>query len=59
MAKKKAKKKPKQPRNWQAVNAQFRNSAGAMKDKRKQQEPDWASEWLDELASKEKKDEHQ
>lgn len=35
MAKKKAKKKSKKPRDWNAVNAWFRTGAGAMKDKKK------------------------
>ena len=33
-------KKPRKPRNWNAVAAHFRNSAGAMKDKKKKADRD-------------------
>jgi hypothetical protein len=31
------KRKPRKPRNWQAVNAQFRTSAGAIPDQKKEE----------------------
>jgi hypothetical protein len=39
MAKKKVKKV--KARNWHAVNAKFRNSAGSMKDKKKETKKKW------------------
>ena len=54
MAKKKI--KPKKTRNWQAVDAQFRTSAGPMQDRRKEVKSDWATEWLDELAKEDNRD---
>ena len=44
------KQKPKQPRNWNAVNAHNRK-AGAMKDKRK--EADWKKEYVVDYANHE------
>lgn len=38
----------KQPRNWNAVNAQFRNSAGPMHDRRKEDKKDWREEYADD-----------
>ena len=41
-------KKPKKPRNFHAISAHFRNSAGAMKSKRKWDEDDQktSGDWL-------------
>lgn len=42
-------KKARQPRNWQAVNAQMRNSAGSMKDKSEKrlsnEKHSWLADW--------------
>lgn len=42
-------KKPKKTRNWAAVAAHFRNSAGAMNDRRKQAAKEYARKSMRDL----------
>lgn len=47
---KKNKKKARKPRDWNAVNAHFRSSAGAMKDKDKHESKFFARKSMSEYA---------